>query len=142
MKNSEAGTNFVEYGNDDIFFFVKCFLYFALPITLFDAFYKGRNICRYSFISSLIAFSTMMVMRENNTLTYFVFFVVIMISLYCFNFKVKPTLIQKEMKQKDTVTIITVISLSVVFIVCTFSALRYYCYSAPNYDFGIFCNMF
>ena len=142
MKNTGAGKEFISYGNEEIIFFIKCVLFFAVPITISVAFFKKKNICRYSFISALIIFSTLMVLKENNTLTYFVLFVVIMITLYCFGNKVTPSFIQKERKNKDIITVIVIVTLSVLFTMCMFSSLRYYCYSAPNYDFGIFCNMF
>lgn len=142
MKDLDAGKAFVDYESADIIFFIKCFLFFSVPVTLFDAFYKNKNFSRYCFIAALVMFSSLMVLKENNTLTYFVLFVIIMISLFCVAYKEPLSFMNKERRERDTVIIITVVTLSVLFTMCMFSALRYYCYSAPNYDFGIFCNMF
>ena len=142
MKNLGAGKEYVAYENTDIIFFIKCFLFFSVPVTLFDAFKKKKSVSRYSFLTALMLFSSLMVLKENNTLTYFVLFVVIMISLFCVIYEKPLSFMDKERKDRDTVTIIALVTLTVLITMCIFSALRYYCYSAPNYDFGIFCNMF
>lgn len=142
FKNIKAGYDFIAYENDDLLFFLICFSGFAIPIIVTDAFYKSKNIPRYCFITGLIIFSTLLLLKENNTLTYFVMFIVIIVSLYCFNYKVKPSFTHKMRRERDCITVIVIVTLSVLFTVSVFSVLRYFCYSAPNYDFGIFCNMF
>lgn len=142
MGNFSTVTSFVSYEIRDIIFFLEIFLFFFIPTAFFDAFCKEKNISRYCFIFALILFSVGVLLRENNTLTYFVIFVVLMICLYCFENKVSPALPHKAHQRKEIIIIIAFVFFAVFFHVAMISALRYCTYSAPNYDFGIFCNMF
>lgn len=142
LKSLSAVVSYVKFSNKQVLSFAVCFLLSAVVITLFDAFFKEKNISRYCFICNLLAFTTIALLKENNVLTYFVFFVIVAICLYCFENKVHPEFTHKVRKKKDRTVTIAVVSLTVFFTISIFSALRYYTYSAPNYDFGIFCNMF
>ena len=44
MKNTGAGKEFISYGNEEIIFFIKCVLFYAVQITITDAFFKNKNI--------------------------------------------------------------------------------------------------
>lgn len=103
---------------------------------------KSKNISPYSFIISLLFFAFCVTSKRNDITTYIIMLAVVSLALYCFNEKYKPSLINQDFSNGLSWFFIAVAVLFAFTCVCSIGVFRYYTYSAPNYDFGIFCNMF
>lgn len=139
----QAGVSVAFASNSNIFVFALIAACLFVPAFLFDAYYKKSHPAGYFLTFSLFAFSLVLCVKQNNMITYIFMFVVLLIVLICFDKKCNPVLAHVEMKRKKTLVITVAVVTSVVTaMVCSIGIFRYLSYSAPNYDFGIFCNMF
>lgn len=137
-----AGTN-VSFAQDiNIFFFAAVFLCIAVPIAVFDATHKEKNACRYCLVFSILVFSFALVSKLGSVPTYFVMLIVVAVTLYCFEKKFNPSVPHNPLSKKVSLITVTAFAVGCFAVLLTISVLRFYTYSAPNYDFGIFCNMF
>lgn len=89
---------------------------------------------------SVLLFSLVFLLEENNIYTFIALAVFYCLAVHYYFSK------KEELKlelNKKAVIVLVVLSFAFFFAVVTaISVLRYLNYSAPNYDFGIFCNMF
>ena len=116
----------------------------VISLTLFivDARLYSKNIAPGCFVSALYVFSLILCVRLEEMSTYIIVFVLLLLSFYCFEKKYKPMLIHKKISSKTVLATVMAVTAFAAVCVCIISVLRYITYSAPNYDFGIFCNMF
>lgn len=139
----EAGISVSFQNGISIALFGATVIVSALLLTVFDTSYPTMHISAYTFVASVILFILFDCIKQSSMTTYTTLVVVLLIVLYCFEKKYKPSLIHMPIESKSTVIIIA--SVAAVFacaVVCSISVLRYNTFSSPNYDFGIFCNMF
>lgn len=138
----ELVTNLVAFDLAEFIVYAFLISVIFLIIFLIDAKRHDKKIAPYCFIISLLFFSLVLCVKSSNLSTYIFMSVVLMLALYCFNEKYKPSFLHKDFKKPAVITSISVVTVFVFACVLTISVLRYKTYSAPNYDFGIFCNMF
>lgn len=142
VMNSSAGVS-VNFADDvNIVVFASVAFLFSLPLIISDGFNKEKNICRYAFLGTLMIFCFALVAKQDNTGTYIIAFFVLLVAFYCFEHKVQPELPHHNFSHKSFLIIVICVSVAAFAVLCTIAVLRYYTYSAPNYDFGLFCNMF
>ncbi|MGN0468296.1 MAG: DUF2079 domain-containing protein [Acutalibacteraceae bacterium] len=120
--------------------FVLCI---SVPVIFLDAYFEKADVSRYFLVGTLLIFSFVLSAKRGDMNTYIFLFVVLLLALYCFDKKVSPPIAHFDIKKQKTIIIAAaVVTVLVTATVCSISVLRYVTYSAPNYDFGIFCNMF
>ncbi len=89
---------------------------------------------------SVLAFSVVLVCCSNNFYTYIATAIIFVLSAK--HYIDKKDGLKFEMKKKYAITFFAVTFIFFFGILTATSVLRYLTYSTPNYDFGIFCNMF
>lgn len=102
---------------------------------------KNENISEVSLILSLLVFSCLLLMRTNENMYVCIPLAVFFVLAMRFYYGKKP-LQESDLPKK---VILFLICLTAVFfghVILTISVLRYKTYSSPNFDFGIFCNMY
>lgn len=102
--------------------------------------FRCENLLHKLLSVSILFFSIIFLMFNNSIYTFITLAVFFCISIY--NSYHKYTLEPYKINDKNTIAIISVICVFFFGIVTSMSVLRYLSYSAPNYDFGIFCNMY
>lgn len=100
------------------------------------------HIPEYSFTAALIVFSFITLLKNENIYAYIFLFAFIMITLFCLEQKLKPAFLLKTAGKSVSVTVISCFAVFACLTVAAIGVYRYLTYSAPGYDFGIFCNMF
>lgn len=139
---SPAGVK-VDFINDmSLVLFLVLVFCLSLPIIILDAYYKNKNISKYTLVISLVAFAFSLAVKRNDIYTYIVLAAVLLIAMYCLEKEVSPAFLHIDAEHKLTLSVTVTAAVLVIIIVASISVLRYFTYSAPNYDFGIFCNMF
>lgn len=103
---------------------------------------KVENITAYSFVLSLLFFAFSVIVKRNDITTYIIMLAVVSLALYCFDQKYKPSLLNNDFSKGLNSFLVAVAVIFAFSCVCAIGVFRYYTYSTPNYDFGIFCNMF
>lgn len=114
---------------------------FISSFTLFSCMgYKKKNASKGILIFSVFAFSLIVLMNDNSIYTFIALgiFYTLAVSHY---FKHKDSL-SINLSGKQTIIITAVFVLLFFGGVTAVSVLRYTTYSAPNYDLGIFSNMY
>ncbi|MCM1363659.1 MAG: DUF2079 domain-containing protein [Faecalibacterium sp.] len=133
----------VDFINDmNLFLFLSLLLSFGLAVLFLDAYYHEKHVAKYAIVASLIVFSFSLAAKRNDGYTYIVLAAVLLIALYCLNKEVSPAFLHQSASRKVTLGVTITAAVAVTVIVGSISVFRYLTYSAPNYDFGIFCNMF
>ncbi|MBQ8029224.1 MAG: DUF2079 domain-containing protein [Clostridia bacterium] len=123
-------------------FFIAMVVGFSIIFLLLYSYFDSEIVKGFSFLCALCFFCFSLAAKVGKTEVYIVLFIVIMISLYCFDNKYKPTHLNKDVSDKIQWSLIVAFALLAFGCVLAISVLRYTTYSSPNYDFGIFCNMF
>lgn len=99
-----------------------------------------KNTVHLMLVLSVLVFSIILLIRENNIYTFIALAIFFCISLnHYFNKTNKFTF---KISQKKAVIMIVLCFVFFFGIVTAKSVLRYLNYATPNYDFGIFCNMY
>lgn len=128
----------ISLDNVNLFTFVIAF--FASFIVINCAQRVSHDAVNIILVLSVLLFSILLLMHENNIYTFIALAVFFCLAVnHYFNKKEKIT---AQLPKKATIVLV-VLSFAFFFaIVTAISVLRYINYSAPNYDFGIFCNMY
>lgn len=138
----DAGVSVSFAAGADLLIFAVAVVVFSALVFLGDCLYPDKNVSAYAFVLSLPAFAFALLLKRNDMYVYLFMTLLIMITFYCFNKKYKPQFFHTELSTPS----VTVIIVTFTVIACTMTLLmalfRYLTYSAPGYDFGIFCNMF
>ncbi|MGN1195451.1 MAG: DUF2079 domain-containing protein [Acutalibacteraceae bacterium] len=133
----------VDFANElNIIIFAVSVVAFSLPIFLADSLKSDKNISPYAFVLSLLAFSCGLVIKKNDMYTYIFMVLLIAVTLYCFNEKVKPQFIHTDLNGKISIALVASFAGFACAVTLLMALFRYLTYSTPGYDFGIFCNMF
>lgn len=128
----------VELKETNLVGFAVVFLILYFFISCIDFKYKNSL---YKLLSlSILFFSILFLMRNDSVYTFITLAVFYCISIY-YQYN-KYTVEKSEISEKHTFIIIFLTVIFFFGIVTAISVLRYISYSAPNYDFGIFCNMY
>lgn len=139
----QAGSSVKFETNVNTIMYLVLVLMLSVPIIVVDAIKPKLNISSHTFMISLVSFIFLCVVKLADMVTYTALIIVLFIAFYCYEVKYKPRLIHFPIKKQTTViTAIAVVTVIVTAIACSTAILRYITYSTPNYDFGIFCNMF
>ncbi len=115
---------------------------FTLPILLFDAHRSESSVAKYCVVISLICLSLSLAIKRNDVYTYIVTAIVTLLALYCLEKEVSPSFLHEQADKTTAVAAIASAAVIATVTVGSISVFRYLTFSAPNYDFGIFCNMF
>ncbi len=118
---------------------VTILLFFA-AITLFNGLVGGHSETLVLLVSAFVyAFITVQRFRD----AYYAAFMIAVVALCLYQLMIKEDF-KPTFKISKSITITAVAALAVFYIAFTggLMALRYFCYAAPNFDFGLFVNMF
>ncbi len=115
---------------------------FFIVITITQIKLKKQSLSSYLLFGSLLFFALMLCVKLNDMNVFIVMCAVIFLFLHCLFEKCKPCNLFKDISEKNLIAAVVTVTLIVLISVETISVLRYLTFSAPNYDFGIFCNMF
>ena len=138
----DAGISLEFTEKSNLILFAFFVILFSVPIFIADTKKKEKNISASSFVISLLAFTTVLLLKSNNMYMYIFMTLLLAVTFYCYEKKYKAQFIHKELSGKlSTALIIAFVSFACV-VTLLMSLFRYLTYSAPGYDFGIFCNMF
>ncbi|MBR5497329.1 MAG: DUF2079 domain-containing protein [Clostridia bacterium] len=124
--------------NTDVFsFIILFFIAFSAICCIHKISEKYLNAI---LVLSVLVFSLSVLVRSNNIYVFIVLGILLAIALYHYqNGKGKIGIQVTHVKEIIFISVCFIIFFSVVTAV---SVLRYLNYATPNYDFGIFCNMF
>ena len=128
----------IDIGNINIVVFAFGFVASYVFISLLAG--RRRNSVPLFLMLSVLLFSMMLLIYSNTIYTYIATAIIFAVSVWHFFNKNEDKELEMKPKQSDIFTVIIV--LVFFFVLTAFSVLRYKTFSAPNYDFGIFCNMF
>ncbi len=128
----------IELGNINITVFVAVFAAVYLLINLIGEIRKDSVFT--VLVLSVLLFALSVLVLSSSIYTYLAFGIIFVLSV--------KHLIDKNdginIKMNNRISVFTVVFIAVFFflILTGMSVFRYLTFSAPNYDFGIFCNMF
>lgn len=122
-----------------LFIFAAAFVFSAL--CRLNSAKKGKCVPEAALCLSLLAFSCVLLSRINSMYVYIplaVFFV-----LAARHYSAKRTVVPDgDMSKKMSVAFVCISAVILAHFALVISIMRYKTYSSPNYDFGIFCNMY
>lgn len=90
--------------------------------------------------AAILVFACILMIKNSNMYAFLplaLFFVLAM-----FHYRSKDTIKGKALSKKKSIVCICIVAAFFIFIVAAISVCRYKSYSSPNFDFGIFCNMY
>lgn len=101
---------------------------------------KDQGRAELLMVIALLVFSCLLLARMNDLYVWLplgVFF-----TLAMFHLKNRQTIAERDFSEKLCLILSAVIAVLLAHVMLVISVLRYETYSAPNFDFGIFCNMY
>lgn len=102
--------------------------------------YRRKDTVLTVLVFSVLLFSMLLLILSNTIYTYVATALLFVLSVrHLFN---KKSSLNVRFSRKGTVFLIVFFALMFFTFLTVFSVLRYKTFSAPNYDFGIFCNMY
>lgn len=114
-----------------------------VPITIADIVSDFKNFSQHCLLISIIFFSFFLCLKVKSVSVYIMMSAVILIALYCFDKQIDiSNVICKPVSDKKTLSVTICVFIIATILIALISVFRYVTYYAPNYDFGIFCQMF
>lgn len=140
---SSAAVLLVQDGNtgiDNVNLFTFMFSFFAFFILICSVYSYSPKHSRIVLVLSVFLFSVLFLLKENSIYTFIALAIFFSLAVHYY-FSKKENLSLNLNKKVSAVFIILVFAFFFA-VVTAISVLRYLNYGAPNYDFGIFVNMF
>ena len=118
-------------------------LVLTLGLTAIEYYLEGKKITEYSLIFSFVAFALMALYEGNADFGTALALCIVgaMVAAYavnkgCFDFG------NADINKRTKIIYVAIITSVFAFVLASYGVLRYWTYNAPNYDFGIFCQMY
>ena len=131
--------------NANLTVLIGVFACILIAIFALDFAFPNANIDGYSFAVSTLSFAFFMaVAYQGVDSIYFYLAVVIAAAFVIFYLLQKQRLpmLKKEFNNTEAMSIVVIVTAVFALFVGSVTVFRYLSYSAPNFDFGIFCQMF
>ncbi|MDR1003061.1 MAG: DUF2079 domain-containing protein [Oscillospiraceae bacterium] len=142
-RNSETiDVNFMRDSN--LVFILFPIFFGTICFSLIEWLFEELPIARISLLISFCSFSVVLLIVNSSMYTYFTLLIILFLVIHYADFGGKGGLSSLRFKfpRKTIYALTALLALFFAFITGTVSVLRYLTYSAPNFDFGLFCNMF
>ncbi len=134
---------FVQEKTSYIIWTVVIMLVLTLGLTAIEYYQEGKKITEYSLILSFMAFAIMTLYEGNGNFGTALALCIVgaIIAVYtvsrgCFDFG------SVDIGKRTKIISVAVVASVFTFILAFYGVLRYWTYYSPNYDFGIFCQMY
>ncbi len=133
-----SGNGVISLNNVNVVNFALAFVSSVAVIWAASSRFKD---CVYGIlVFAVLVFSLLLLMQSNDIYTFIATGIIFVLSTkYYFS---KKNVLDVKFPKFSFPIILTAVILTFFAIITTVSVLRYLSYCAPNYDFGIFCNMF
>jgi len=134
---------FVQEKTSYIIWTAVIMLVLTLGLTAIEYYAGGRKITEYSLIFSFMVFAVMTLYEGNGNFGTALALCIVgaIVAVYtvnkgCFDFG------RVDIDKRAKITFVAIVTFVFTFILASYGVLRYWTYSSPNYDFGIFCQMY
>ena len=132
------GTGAISLTNTDVLTFVISFFVSFIFVCFADG--RAKGAVRVILVFAVLLFSMVLLMHRDDIYTFIALAVFYCISVHHYCSKKEDFTV--NLPKKYVITLISLCFVLFFGVVTAISILRYVTYAAPNYDFGIFCNMY
>lgn len=129
------------FANVSLVFFICVFVVFFALLTIIDLLKKNWKADIYALPVGFALYSFVTLLSCGKD-WYFAFCLIALAGIMIFYYAKKGYLDKKALSDKRTVIMLTLTGVFFILVVGLSGVLRYLSYNAPNFDFGIFCNMY
>lgn len=136
--NSPPTLQFVGQVNAVLFIIIMLSVFSVLSVA--DSYYKNRGVPEKAMCAGILIFFCILLTKSSSMYLFLgaaLFFTLAMVRL-----KNEENLKEKDLSKKLTLIFSVGIAVICTYIVLAIAYCRYKAYAAPNFDFGIFCNMY